>query len=70
MEELKQKQKDEIAQENALLDKEPQQPELKKEDDRKKFKMRNCLWCGLPFESKNAGDRYHQNCRDNARRAG
>jgi hypothetical protein len=46
------------------------QPELKKEDDRKKPRTRNCLWCGLPFESKNAGDRYHQNCRDNARRAG
>ena len=70
MEELKQKKKDEIEQQAALLDKEPQPPELKKEDDRKKPKMRNCLWCGLPFESKNAGDRYHQNCRDNARRAG
>lgn len=70
MEELKQKKKDEIEQKSALLDKEPQPPELKKEDDRKKLKIRNCLWCGLPFESKNAGDRYHQNCRDNARRAG
>ena len=70
MEETKQINKIEDAQKNELQADAPMQPELKKEDDRKKPRTRNCLWCGLPFESKNAGDRYHQNCRDNARRAG
>ena len=70
MEETKQIKKIKDAQKNELQADAPKQPELKKEDDRKKSRIRNCLWCGLPFESKNAGDRYHQNCRDNARRAG
>lgn len=43
---------------------------LEKEPDWMKPKKRNCLWCGLPFESNSAGDRYHPNCRSSARNAG
>lgn len=43
---------------------------LEKESSWMKPKKRNCLWCGVPFESNNAGDRYHPNCRASARNAG
>ena len=35
-----------------------------------KAKKRICLWCGKEFNSNNAGDRYHPECRLNAARVG